>query len=202
VTRSAERRPSQDDAPTIVRRTDDPLSDWVSLTARWVSGPGFAPDAPYHSFVQRDYVTVLATTADGDVALVEQFRPALERVTLELPGGLVDDGDPAASAVAELLEETGLRSDRSPELLAVLDPDSGRLENRLWCFRIADCGRTDGWSPEPQVRPLLLSPSAVWDAVSQGQLSHALHIAVLGVAVLRGTLCSPETAGAEPREGA
>jgi ADP-ribose pyrophosphatase len=57
---------------------------------------------------------ILATDA-GDVILVEQYRVPLGRNCLELPAGLVGDGDdagePAETAAArELEEETGYRA--------------------------------------------------------------------------------------------
>lgn len=53
---------------------------------------------------------ILATTAAGEIVLVEQLRRAFGRSTIELPAGLIgDDGDfdPAAAAARELHEETG-----------------------------------------------------------------------------------------------
>lgn len=54
--------------------------------------PGKAQAEDYHSLRQTDYVSVLAVTDDGRVPLVRQYRPALEKFTLELSGGL-RDGD-------------------------------------------------------------------------------------------------------------
>jgi ADP-ribose pyrophosphatase len=55
-----------------------------------------------------DMVAVLALTTDREVVLVRQFRPGPEAVLLELPAGVVYPGDdPARTAAAELLEETG-----------------------------------------------------------------------------------------------
>jgi ADP-ribose pyrophosphatase len=164
------------------------LSQWATLTARWVAGSGFDDSAPYHSLSQYDYVTVLATTTSGEVALVEQYRPALERVMLELPGGLVDPGrDPAAVAVDELREETGLVSPAEPELLGTLDPDSGRLENRLWCYRLRNCEPVADWLPEANVRPVRMAAAALAAAVAEGRFTHALHIGVLGLASAQGS---------------
>jgi ADP-ribose pyrophosphatase len=58
-------------------------------------------------------VTVVATTPDDRVVLLEQYRPPLGRWVIEWPGGLVGDepghGDEALAEAAarELLEETG-----------------------------------------------------------------------------------------------
>lgn len=45
-----------------------------------------------------------------DTILVEQFRPPQGRVTIEFPGGLIDEHEtPEEAALRELLEETGYR---------------------------------------------------------------------------------------------
>lgn len=54
-------------------------------------------------------VCVLPITDDGDVIFVNQFRYALNKVTLEVPAGKLEKGeDPKEAALRELSEETGL----------------------------------------------------------------------------------------------
>lgn len=61
---------------------------------------------------------ILAVDAEDHVILVEQFRVPLGRSTIELPAGLIGDGDqtadedPTAAAVRELEEETGYTATR------------------------------------------------------------------------------------------
>jgi ADP-ribose pyrophosphatase len=58
-------------------------------------------------------VAVLALTGEGDVVLVQQFRPGPGEVVLDMPGGIVDAGESInQAAVRELLEETGYRAGR------------------------------------------------------------------------------------------
>src|SRR5205823_1964216 len=68
----------------------------------------------------KEAVAVIATTEDGELILVEQYRRPVDARVIDWPAGLVgDDGenDPAATARQELEEETGYTC-TSVELLA------------------------------------------------------------------------------------
>lgn len=57
-------------------------------------------------------VAVIAITEDNKVLFVEQYRKALDKITLEIPAGKIDKGEsPEKSVVRELEEETGFKSD-------------------------------------------------------------------------------------------
>lgn len=166
------------------------LSSWVTLVARTVQRPGGTPQV-YHSLSQSDYVAILSLTEDGRIPLVRQYRPAVEKATLELPAGLLDSGDsPAETAARELREEAGLIALAEPVLLATLLPDTGRLENRYWCF-FARSRPEPAWRPEPGVERLLYSEAELRGAILDGSFDHALHLALIGLAVLRGHLRWP-----------
>ncbi len=62
-----------------------------------------------------DIVSALVVTTDKRVVLVKQFRPGIERMLLEVPGGAIESGEKPRSAVArEVLEETGYRGRVQP----------------------------------------------------------------------------------------
>ena len=56
-------------------------------------------------------VGVLALTVENEVILARQFRPGPSAILLELPGGIVDEGESLGAAAArELVEETGFEA--------------------------------------------------------------------------------------------
>lgn len=56
-------------------------------------------------------VAIIPITKEGDLILVEQWRRAIGRVTLELPAGVIDPGEtPEVCAQRELQEEIGKKA--------------------------------------------------------------------------------------------
>lgn len=176
------------DAPVVRGRSVQRLSPWVEVVAREI---GFGPDRreTFHSLRQNDYVNVLAVTESRAVVLVQQFRPAWESETLELPGGLLETNeDPAECASRELAEETGFVPVRPLIELGCLKCDTGRLENRLWCFAALEIQPLPGWRPEGGIARRLVPMAEFRAMVLDNEFDHALHVAVLGLALLRNVI--------------
>lgn len=80
------------------------------LRRRFVQGNGEEED--YEVYLESQVVCALVLTSENKVVLAEQFRPGVEKVLLELPGGAVDKGETSEEAMRrELLEETGYEGD-------------------------------------------------------------------------------------------
>lgn len=63
---------------------------------------------PYYVLERPDAAIIFPVTKDGEIVLVQQYRPPLEAMELGLPAGLVEGGEePLAAARRELSEETG-----------------------------------------------------------------------------------------------
>ena len=54
-----------------------------------------------------DWINIIPITENNEVILVNQHRFGTGQLTLEIPGGMVDEGEePMAAAIRELSEET------------------------------------------------------------------------------------------------
>src|SRR5437899_5247818 len=88
----------------IIERKTEFSTPWFQLVSKRVAGEA----APYYALAMADYVAIVAFTRRDELVLVRQFRPAIERHTLELPSGHVERNEtPETAARRELLEECG-----------------------------------------------------------------------------------------------
>jgi 8-oxo-dGTP pyrophosphatase MutT (NUDIX family) len=92
----------------------------------------------FHRIRSVDWAQIVPVTTDGEVVLVRQYRHGDQRITLEIPGGLVDAGeDPATAALRECLEETGYRA-RAAVSLGVSAPNPALVAKRVHGFYAVD----------------------------------------------------------------
>ncbi len=126
-----------------------------------------------------DWCNIVPLTDGGEVVMVRQVRHGTGEVTLELPGGMVDAGDPSpeAAAVRELAEETGYRA-REVAPIGSIAPNPAMLANRCHSFLARGCVRAGeprldgGEDIEVVTVPLAEVPSLV----ARGDISHALVV--------------------------
>jgi len=172
--------PSASAGRVRARRTEF-STPWFDLVAKQIENE----PAPFYSLAMPDYVSVVAITDNDDLVLVTQFRPAVERTTLELPSGHVDNREtPESAARRELLEETGFEAS-AVELLGVLNPDTGRLGNKMWCFLAENVKRLPNARPEEGIGLRLVPRHQIQELLTDGELDHALNIAALSLAATR-----------------
>jgi 8-oxo-dGTP pyrophosphatase MutT (NUDIX family) len=126
-----------------------------------------------------DWINVVPLTVDGQVILIEQYRHGSKKVTLEIPGGMVDEHEsPEETAVRELLEETGYRAG-AIELLGRVRPNPAIQNNWLHSFVARDCVLAQPPQPDSleQIDVRLAALEEVPRLIAIGAIDHALVIA-------------------------
>jgi 8-oxo-dGTP pyrophosphatase MutT (NUDIX family) len=124
-----------------------------------------------------DWVNIIPITADGQVVMIKQYRHGSKNVTLEIPGGLVDDESPEKAALRELLEETGYQGD-GVTYLGATNPNPAIFNNLCHTFlvknvkKVSDINLDDNEDIEVVLKPL----SEVSGLIANGTINHALVI--------------------------
>jgi ADP-ribose pyrophosphatase len=163
---------------------------WTSVAATF--------EAPDGSTFERDVirspgavavVPVLADPGDPTVVLVAQYRPAVERVLIEVPAGMRDvAGEPLeVTAERELAEEVGLRPARL-ELLAEIHPNVGMTDQVTTIFLATGCtpaARAPDGPEEEHAEIIAIPLGEAVDWVLSGRITDGKSVAGLLIAERR-----------------
>ncbi|MGM0520264.1 MAG: NUDIX hydrolase [Campylobacterota bacterium] len=165
----------------IVNKHICKLSSYFTYEEKTVNLPHFFKPETFHSVLVNDYVCAVVFTKDYKIPLVRQYRPAVEDYTFELPGGLLESNENVYDCIIrEVEEEVGLLATRSNvQLLAKMLSDTGRINNRLWAFKIVDAENKINFVKEEGIDIVFVSEDELKKMVEKGKFNHALHIAVL-----------------------
>ncbi|MCS7080721.1 MAG: NUDIX hydrolase [Chloracidobacterium sp.] len=126
------------------------------------------------------WVNIIPITPTGEVVLVEQYRHGIDQVTLEIPGGMLDehyDGSPAAAAAREMAEETGYVA-ASIEPLGYCHPNPAIQNNRCFSFvgRGAQKLKPTHFDQHEELAIRLVPLQDIPTLIREGRITHALVI--------------------------
>jgi 8-oxo-dGTP pyrophosphatase MutT (NUDIX family) len=142
----------------------------------------FSRDDREHDFYvleSPDWVNIVPLTPAREVVMVRQFRHGTRDVTLEVPGGMVDAGDPSPLVAArrEMMEESGYDSD-DVRPLGVVHPNPAIQGNRCHTFVAYDvrpCAPPSFDSTE-ETEVVLVPLARIPDLIADGTITHALVV--------------------------
>jgi ADP-ribose pyrophosphatase len=141
----------------------------------------------YYVLEYPNWVNAVALTKTNKMILVRQYRFAADIISLEIPGGVIDEGEtPEAAIVRELQEETGY-SFESCELVATLYPNPATATNKTFTYLLK--GGTKTHAQHLDEHEILnveeYSIEEVKQLLNENKIDQALHVAGLFYGLMR-----------------
>jgi len=133
------------------------------------------------TFAMRDWVSIVPVANDGRFVFVRQYRHGIDAPTLEVPGGLIDEGQTAAeAAMRELREETGYGGGRMARLGATR-PNPALQDNWHHMFLLAGAEHLSDphFDHGEYCEVVLLTRAEIRNCIRNGDITHALVLLAL-----------------------
>lgn len=135
----------------------------------------------YYVLEYPDWVNVIAITKDDQFVMERQYRHAARKISLELPCGVMEEGEtPLEAAQRELLEETGFGGGQWKKLME-LSPNPSAMSNTTHCFlaigveKIAE----QHLDETEELSVLFMTKEEVKRMLNENQICQALMVAPL-----------------------
>ena len=129
----------------------------------------------------RDWVNIVALTVENELVLIRQYRAGVDEITIEIPGGIIDDGENILQAAKrELEEETAYIADDFI-YLGYVYPVPSFITNKNH-FVFAKNARQIGklhFDPSEYIETFTAPVYEVYKMVENGEIKHGLTIAAL-----------------------
>ncbi len=128
-----------------------------------------------HTIYHPGAVAVIPFDADGNVLLVNQFRPAAKDWLLEIPAGTLEKGEvPLGCAKRELIEEIGYAAKKWKKLGAILLAP-GYSNEVIHLFKAWDLKAASGEQDEDEYieKAIPFSPAQLKKAIASGKVRDA-----------------------------
>lgn len=170
----------------ITKKKSTKISKWVSLIEKDLQI--LNKIKKYHSIKVFDYISIISKNECGRIPIIKQYRPAMERNTLEFPCGLKDEKKNTIFKIAkkEFEEETGLKIITKPKLICKLKVDTGRVENNFFGFFVKS--KFSKNKPEKGLKMSLVSKKKLIELIKNGKFNHSVHVSHFAIADMKNLI--------------
>lgn len=154
---------------------------WLTARRDKVELPDGRVNDEYYVLEYPDWVNVIAITKDGEFIMEKQYRHGLGVESIELPCGVMEEGeDPMTAAQRELLEETGYAGGEWSKLMTI-SANPGSMSNLTHCYLAVGVEKVADQSLDAteDLTVHLMSREDVKALLDNDQLCQALMIAPL-----------------------
>ncbi|WP_410220139.1 NUDIX hydrolase [Pedobacter sp.] len=154
---------------------------WATLRVDTCELPNGTVKDDYYVLEYPDWVNAVAVTKDQQIIMVRQYRFAGDIISLEIPGGVIDEGETPEEAIKrELVEETGYTFS-SCEPLCTLYANPATANNQTYTYLLTDGEKTRAQHLDEHeiINVELYSINEIKQLIKENQIDQALHVAAL-----------------------
>ena len=161
----------------------EPGPDLVLFQARydWVRNPRNAKSMKAVILECPDWINIVAVTPERKLVVVKQFRFGVAKTTVEIPAGIIEEGETSQqAAIRELLEETGYTTSNW-NYLGWAEANPAFLNNICHHWLALDVVKTDAMQLDDgeEIAVRELSLEEVGREITKGSMRNALTLLAL-----------------------
>ncbi len=131
----------------------------------------------FYTIETNDWVNIIPVTENQEIVMIKQYRHGSQEITLEIPGGLVDDEHHRDAALRELLEETGYMGE-NVQYLGAVNPNPAIFNNLCHTYRVDKVKKVSGkkLDPNEDIDVVHVPAAEIPSLIEKGVISHALVV--------------------------
>ena len=159
---------------------EESIGDFRIFNMREITAksPRTKKEHPFIVLDGNDWINIIALTPEKKIVLVRQYRFGTSKSELEIPGGIIEEGeDPLDAGIRELKEETGYAGNKA-QYLGHIDPNPAFQTNKCHTILVEDCQKVDEQNLDPgeDIQVEMASEQEINNYINEGTIRHSLVI--------------------------